>query len=350
MKSLRILLAPAAFVAVAAVATWGQVNNATGSRMTDAARHFLDGLTADQRSKAVFAVDSSERLKWNFVPLQDAQRRPTRKGLRFQEMTAPQREAALGLLRAGTSEKGYTQATTIMSLEDILRDLEKGGRNVRDPGWYFLTVFGTPDRAGKWGWRIEGHHLSINYLLDKGEVVAATPAFFGANPATVRDGPKKGLRPIPDVDDLAKELYKSLDEKQRQQARQPAAKLPNHQFPEVSATPGAKVGEREGVPAIAMTDGQRGTLDKLLHAYLDRLPADVGRVELDRISMAGIDKVYFAFAGGTEAGEPHTYRVHGPTFVAEFLEVQEDSAKNPANHIHSVWRHLPKDFGLTATD
>ena len=235
-----------------------------------------------------------------------------------------------------------------MSLEDILRDLEKGGRNVRDPGWYFVTIFGAPDRTAKWGWRIEGHHLSINYLIENGEVAAATPAFFGANPATVRDGPRKGLRAIPDVDDLAKELYKSLDDKQRQQARQPAEKFPSHQFPEVSATPTAKVSEREGVPASAMTESQRATLDKLVHAYLSRLPGDVSAAEFDRIQKAGIDKVNFAFAGGTETGEPHTYHVQGPTFVAEFLNVQEDSANNPANHIHSVWRHLPKDFGLTA--
>jgi hypothetical protein len=350
MKVPHILLAPAAFVVVAAVATLAQVNNPAGARMIDAARRFVDGLAPEQRAKAVYPVDSPERLKWNFVPLQDAQKRPTRKGVRFEEMTAPQREAALDLLKTGTSEHGYTQATTIMSLEDILRDLEKGGRIVRDPGWYFVTVFGSPERAGKWGWRIEGHHLSINYLLDKGEVVAATPAFFGANPATVRDGAKKGLRAIPDVDDLAKQLYKSLDESQRQQAQQPSAKLPNHQFPEVSATPAAKVGQREGVPASALSDGQRTTLDKLIHAYLDRLPPDVGRMELDRIEKAGLEKVCFAFAGGTEAGEQHTYRVQGPTFVAEFLEVQDDSAKNPANHIHSVWRHLPKDFGLSASE
>jgi hypothetical protein len=348
MNVRRLLLASAAFGLVVAVATLGQVASPAGARMTEAARSLVDGLTADQRAKAVYPVDSPERLRWNFVPLQDAQRRPTRKGLRFEEMTAPQREAALVLLKAGTSERGYRQATTIMSLEDILHDLEKNGHNVRNPAWYFVSIFGTPEKSGKWGWRIEGHHLSINYLIDNGEVVSATPAFFGANPATVREGPRKGLRPIPDVEDLAKELYKSLDDKQRQQAQQSAAKMPRHQFPEVAAAPAAKVGEREGVPASAMTDAQRATLDKLVHAYLDRLPGDVGAAELDRIERAGMDKVCFAFAGGTEAGEPHTYRVQGPTFVAEFLNVQEDSANNPANHIHSVWRHLPKDFGLPA--
>lgn len=346
MKFVRLMLAPAALVLLAAVATIAQVSNPAGTRMVAAAQKLLDGLTADQKAKAAFPFDSPERLKWAFVPLQDAQKRPTRKGLRFEEMTAPQREAALALLQSGTSDKGYQQATAIMSLETILADLEKGGRNVRDPAWYFVTVFGSPAASGKWGWRIEGHHLSLNYLVADGKVDSATPAFFGANPATVLAGPRQGLRAIPDVDDLARELYRSFDDGQRRQAEQPAAKLPRKQFPEVDAHEAAKVGEREGVPASAMTEAQRSLLDKLLHAYIDRLPGDVAAAELDRIRQAGTDKVYFAFAGGTEKGQPHTYRLQGPTFVAEFLNIQEDSAKNPANHIHSAWRHLPKDFGL----
>ncbi|HEX4590649.1 MAG TPA: DUF3500 domain-containing protein [Gemmataceae bacterium] len=346
MKSARILLAPAAFGLLVGVATIAQVNSPAGVRMTEAAGKFLDGLTAEQKEKAAFAFDSPERLRWNFVPLQDNQRRPTRKGLRFEEMTAPQREAALALLRAGTSDRGYQQATTIMSLESILHDLEKGGRTVRDPWWYFVTVFGTPAKSGKWGWRIEGHHLSLNYVVEDGKVAAATPAFFGANPAAVRDGPRKGLRAIPEVDDLARELFLSLDDSQRQLAQQPAEMLPRKMFPEVDANTATKVGEPQGVPAAKMTEPQKTTLDKLIHAYIERLPGDVAQSELGRMRDAGIDKVHFAFAGGTETGQPHTYRLHGPTFVAEFLNVQEDSAKNPANHIHSAWRHLPKDFGL----
>jgi hypothetical protein len=346
MKSARLLLAPLALGLLAVVATVGQVRSPAGQQMTEAAEKLLRGLSDEQKSKATFPFDSPERLRWNFVPLQDAQRRPTRKGLRFEEMTAPQREAALALLRAGTSDKGYRQATTIMSLENVLRELEKGGRNVRDPGWYFVTFFGTPAQTGKWGWRIEGHHLSLNYLIEDGKVAAVTPAFFGANPATVREGPRKDLRAVPDVDDLAKQLYQSLDPDQKQLAEKPATGLPRNQFPEVDANAATKVGEPQGVSVAKMTNAQKQTLEKLMHAYIDRLPGDVAKAELNRIQQAGMDKVCFAFAGGTETGQPHTYRLQGPTFVAEFLNVQEDSANNPANHIHSAWRHLPKDFGL----
>ena len=114
---------------------------------------------------------------------------------------------ALALLQSGTSAAGYKAATTIMSLEAILKELEKESGPVRNPGWYFVSVFGTPATTGKWGWRIEGHHLSLNFLVDNGQVVSATPCFFGANPATVMHGSRKGTRAIPEVDDLARELF-----------------------------------------------------------------------------------------------------------------------------------------------
>ena len=348
MKLVRLLMAPAALALLIVVATVAQVTSPAGTRITDAAVKFVDSLTAEQKAKAMFPVDSPERLHWAFVPLQDAKKQPTRKGLRLEEMTAPQREAALALLQAGTSERGYQQATTIMSLENILRELEKGGANVRNPGWYFVSIFGTPAKTGKWGWRIEGHHLSLNYLIEEGKVASVTPAFFGANPATVRDGPRQGMRAVPEVDDLARELFLSLDDAQKREAEQPAEKLPKKLLPEVDAHEAAKVGAAQGLPAAKMSEKQRATLDKLIHAYIDRLPGDVAQSELGRIQQAGADKIYFAFAGGTETGQQHTYRLQGPTFVAEFLNIQEDSAKNPANHIHSAWRHLPKDFGLAA--
>ena len=189
-----------------------------------------------------------------------------------------------------------------MSLESILRELEKGGGNIRNPGWYFVSVFGTPAKTGKWGWRIEGHHLSLNYLVEDGKVVAATPAFFGANPATVREGPRKGLRAIPDVDDLARELYRVA--RRRTAATGRAA---GGQVPEETVSRSRCPRRRQGRRAGGRTGGenvrakQRATLEKLLHAYIDRLPGDVAQAELDRIQQAGIDKVYFAFAGGTEA-------------------------------------------------
>jgi hypothetical protein len=342
MRLIRLGLATTALAVLAGVATVAQVSGTAGIAMASAAQKFLDSLTPEQKAKAQMPFDARDRLEWYFVPRQDRDKKPTRKGLRVEEMTAPQREAALALLRAGTSPGGYDKAVTIMSLESILNELEKGGATVRNPGWYFVSIYGTPGATGQWSWRVEGHHLSINYLVEDGKVKSATPAFFGANPATVMAGSRKGLRAIPDCDDLARELFLSLDDGQRQLAKQ------EKQFPEIDNHEAAKVGTPVGVPAARLNGQQRATLSKLIHAYTSRLPEDVARVEMDRLTSAGLDKVHFAYAGGTEPGQPHTYRLQGPTFVAEFLNVQADSARNPANHIHSAWRHLPKDFGLGA--
>src|SRR5271165_6083862 len=184
--------------------------------MVIAARHFLDTLKPDQKAQATFPFEDKERTNWNFVPLQDnATKKPTRKGLPLQDMTPEQKKAALALVRAGTSESGNVTATTIMSLESILKQQENGAM-VRNPEWYFFTIFGNPDKTGSWGWRVEGHHLSLNFTMSGSDVVAATPFFFGANPAEIKSGPKKGQRILAPAEDFARELFNSLKDDQKQ--------------------------------------------------------------------------------------------------------------------------------------
>jgi Protein of unknown function (DUF3500) len=342
MKLHRVLLALLAVAVVAGLAYVGQVAEPAGSKMAAAGQKFVDSLKKDQKEQAVFEFDDKERTRWFFTPQQDQQKKSTRKGLPLEQMTEEQRKAALELVRAGTSNDGYTKATTIMSLESILHDLEKGGAMVRNPQWYFFSVFGTPSKTGKWGWRVEGHHLSLNFTLDGGKVVSSTPAFFGANPATVKDGDRKGLRTLPEAEDSARELFNSLDKDQKATALQ---QKPFGETPENSKAP--NVGEPVGLPAAKMTDKQRGILTNLIQGYAARMPEDIAEVEMKQVKEAGLDKVHFAYTGGTEDGQGHTYRVQGPTFVIEFLNMQADSAKNPANHIHSSWRNIKGDFGLT---
>ncbi len=228
-----------------------------------------------------------------------------------------------------------------MSLEAILRELEKGGATVRNPDWYFFSVFGKPTKSSRWGWRVEGHHLALNFVIDGGKVVSSTPAFFGANPATVKDGPRKGLRTLPEAEDFARDLFKSLEEDQKQLAFQKA------QFPEIEqAKKAPAVGAPMGLAANKMNDQQRQLLMHLVQAYADRMPADIAAEELTQVRDGGVDKIHFAYAGGTQTGQPYSYRIQGPTFIIEFLNVQEDSAHNKANHIHSAWRNIKGDFGL----
>jgi len=343
MKPSRFVLALALLASLVGVAHVAQRTAPPGVIMAGVAEGFVQSLTPDQKTKAVFPFESKERTNWWFVPRQDATRKPTRKGLPLAEMTDDQKKAAVALVRSGTSASGAEKALTIMSLEAILHDLEqpKGGAMVRDPGWYFFTIFGTPAKTGKWGWRVEGHHLSLNFVVDGGTLTAATPAFFGANPATVKAGPRKGLRTLPEAEDLARELFKALDADQKKLA------FRNKPFPEPEqATVKPKVGPAQGIAVAQLTETQRPILKKLVESYAYRMPDEVARGELKRLRDAGIDKIHFAYSGGTEPGQGHTYRIQGPTFVIEFLNMQADSANNPANHIHSVWRRIEGDFGL----
>jgi hypothetical protein len=341
MRLLRALLTGAALALLAGVAYVGQKAEPAGARMSRAADKLLASLSADQKEKAVFDFDSPERTRWFFTPQQQAGK-PLRKGLRLEDMTAEQKETARDLLAAGTSAGGDKKALTIMSLESILHDLEKNGAIVRDPAWYFFTIFGKPSDKGKWGWRVEGHHLSLNFVVDNAQVSSSTPAFFGANPAVVMAGPRKGLRTLPEAEDLAKKLYLSLDDDQKKAATR------DKLFPEVpgEGKAGLQLGPPEGLAAEKMTEKQRAILMRLLEAYADRMPAEVAEAQLKQVKDAGVGKVHFVYAGGTRQGQQYTYRVQGPTFVIDFRNMQPDSAGNPANHIHSVWRSLRGDFGL----
>jgi len=156
------------------------------SLMTECANRFLNALDADQRRKATFPFDTDERMNWHHIPKE-------RKGLPLRDMTPYQKHLASARLAAGLSQTGYMKAVTIMSLEDVLKLIENDSGERRNPEKYYFSVFGTPADNGTWGYRVEGHHLSQNYTVVNGTVVDG-PSFFGANPAQVRQGPRKGLQ------------------------------------------------------------------------------------------------------------------------------------------------------------
>jgi len=337
----RLILSLFLLVGLAGAAFLAREAEGPGLRMTTAAEKLLASLDGKQKAKAAFAFADKERLHWWFTP-QQKDRKATRKGLPLEEMNKDQRALALEVLKAGLSATGYEQATTIMSLESILADLEKKGAMVRNPDWYFVTVFGTPANTGKWGYRFEGHHLSVNFTVDSGKVVSATPAIFGANPAEVKAGPRKGLRTLPQSIDRAKALVDLLDADQRKSAHR------DKPFPEIKENePKPTVGEPTGLQASKMNDKQKEALLALIESYAGRVTGTTAAQQMAEVKKAGLDKVRFAYGPGDGTpGKVFTYRVQGPTFVIEFLNEQKDSAGNPANHIHSGWRNLQGDFGL----
>lgn len=347
MKLKQLLCVGIVAAGLVGAACLSKESDTSGVRMTDAAAKLVESFNADQKGKALFGFDDKERTNWWFVPLQK-DKKPLRNGLRFEQMKPEQKAMAKALIRAGTSASGFVKATTIMSLEAVLAELEKNGENVRNPGWYFVSIFGTPSKSGKWGWRVEGHHLSLNFVIDRGKIVASTPAFFGANPALIKNqtekGPKLGYRTLPEAEDLAQQLFTSLSAEQKKEARQPK------QFPEIEqGKPAAHPGALKGIAAAKLNEKQRDLLLKLVQSYAERMQPEVAEAELAEVKSAGIDNIHFAFAQETDkAGKPYTYHVQGPTFLIEFLNVQSDSANNPANHIHSCWRDPKGDFGIKA--
>lgn len=338
---LRFSGAGLAVLAMAGLAFVGQQIAPAGQRLRSAVEQWLTLLSADQKSKTIYPFNDPERFAWHFVPLQDKDRKSTRKGLGLEMMNQEQRNAVLGMLRAALSQDGFTRATTIMSLEAILHELEGGAGAVRNPDWYFVTVFGEPGPSEPWGWRIEGHHVSLNFTVVNDRLVSATPAFLGANPATVRGGAKKGTRALGDVDDALRALLASLSDEQRAAAKQ--TKLHNEIEARVKA---ATVGKPQGIPCAEMTPPQRDLLVKMLKSHLGNLTTEMAEAEWAQIARTGLDSIHFAYAGSETAGKPTTFRIQGPTFLYEFLNVQADAANNPANHIHTCWRTLPIDFGL----
>jgi hypothetical protein len=340
--SRRISLAVALFLA----AGLGSMISAerSSSTMATSATKFLNALTPEQRQRAVFAFDADERVHWHFIPTEIF----ARNGLTIKDMSEPQRKLAHDLLKAGLSERGYLTASSIMSLETVLGALEaaeraaaaqppRGAPLVRDAERYFFSIFGTPSARDTWGWRVEGHHVSLHFTVVNGTMVAGSPSFFGSNPAEVREGPKKGLRILGAEEDAARALLQSLDASQRAKAIINAA-APGDMV--TMATVNISPLSPTGIAADALNATQRDLLMKLVDVYTGFMAPDIAADRMARLRKAGVEKIAFAWAGETERGKKHYYRIQGPTFLVEY-----DNTQNDGNHVHSVWRDFEGDFG-----
>lgn len=354
----------------------GTPSKAVARRMGEAAVALLATLGPDQRAKATFPfTDLEERTRWFYTP-------NPRQGLPLTEMERDQQRLAHQLVATGLSRPGYVTATTIMGLEatlDYLEGWRRPGRG-RDPLLYYVSIFGEPADKEVWGWRFEGHHISLNYTILDGQIIAPTPTFFGANPAEAPLGGPATLRPLAAIEDLARELMHLFHEAQRSTAliaatAPPDIVLGNRPFvvegalplpgPVLSGaphTPELQAATEEqwremgltardldalrysshpaGISAGTMSAAQREVLTALIHAYIGRMPEEIAAIEFAKLRQSGIEQIHFAWAGSIEPRRPHYYRLQGPGFVVEY-----DNTQNDANHIHSVWRDPFDDFG-----
>lgn len=276
----------------------------------------------------VFPFADDTRRDWHYVPR-------ARPGLALRDMTSPQRAAAAALLRAGLSTKGAERAEAIMALESVLAELEGSSRRFRDPTNYAFVVFGTPGVA-PWGWRVEGHHLSVNVTVAAAGHAAVTPLFTGSNPARVPSGPREGERVQRLEVELALELVASLD------ARQLAgALLQGRSLGDIVAGPGRPdaLATPQGLLVGELTSSQQALLLRLVEAYVGLARDEFGRPYLELVR-AGLGATRLAWAGGTRHGTAFYYRIHGPRVLIEL-----DNTQGGGNHVHSVWRDPLNDFG-----
>ena len=301
--------------------------------MTKAAERFVESLSGDQRDKTVYEYMDGERIFWYYPPV-------NRHGLPLRDMDDDQRQLAYSLMETGLTEDSFEKAKLIIEHESVLGPLEKEAgiiSFVRDPDLYYWTVFGDPGSDSEpWGWRVEGHHISLNFSLWGDNFISMTPFFFGANPAEVRKGPKKGLRILDAREDLGFELMNSLDKGQTSTATiysEAPYDILTYNASRASLPP------EEGLPASKMNDTQKEILRSLVNVYVNQVRSDMANDKWARLEAEGFDGLHWAWGGPTEEGNAHYYRIHGGNFVVEF-----DNRQNGANHIHSVWRDVENDF------
>ena len=334
----KLRLAVVCLLATSAVAAY---KVQTVPEMVKATRNLLVTLSPEQKAKIQYPFTHAERTNFHFTP--GPWNGVGRQGLPLKAMTPDQTKLAHALLATGVSQKGYTKATTIMSLEQILKELEMGGNIVRDPDNYFFSVFGEPSETGLWGFRVEGHHLTLNFTMENGKVLADTPAFMGANPAEVREGPRVGLRVLSAEEDLGRSLVQSLDAQQKAVGVLPGNAPGDIQTGErldISNIPNFDINKPTGIAASKLNAKQQETLIALVEEYAYRMPVELADVTMTEVRKPGLDKIFFTWVGGMNNGDLHYYRVHGPSFLIEFNNTQ-----GRGNHVHSVWRDLKNDFG-----
>jgi len=305
----------------------------SGDELSAAANKVLNSLNEKQRAKACFNFDNKERTNWSYVPY-------VRPGLPIKEMSESQQKLIQDLLAVSLSPVGKNKVLGVMLLEEYLRVKEEGkGRFVRDPGLYYISFFGTPTANGTWGWRWEGHHCSQNFTIVDGKLMGATPSFIGSNPGKITDDKSadNGFELLAFEDLRGRELARSLTPEQFKKA------LIKGETPKdvVSKnTPKLTPRSPQGISLKELSLEQKKILGQIIIEYVGRARPDFAIQEMKEISATEEDLIYFAWSGGLEVGQGHYYCIQGPTFLFEL-----DNTQNNANHVHTVWRDLKKDFG-----
>ncbi|MGF1671065.1 MAG: DUF3500 domain-containing protein [Balneolaceae bacterium] len=298
---------------------------------TNPAVRFLQSLNDDQRDLAQKTFDYLFKEYWHYLPGNTT----PRTGLRLDSINEDQKKMVFELLRSSLSEKGYDKTRRIIDLENVLAEIE-GNKDFRDPDKYFIEFFGNPETDSLWAWSFQGHHLSFHFTILNGHTSIA-PRFMGASPAMIMEGPRKGEKTLHREEDLGFELLNSLSDEQRKKAI-----FREHAYYDVVITNSIEVGPLRavGIRYDALNTAQKLILMELINEYLSVMPAEISQKRIENLKQEELSDIMFGWAGATERGIGHYYRVQGASFLIEF-----DNTQGQANHIHSVWRDFDGDFG-----
>lgn len=316
----------------------------TTAPIVEAASAFLAALTPEQRTRATFPLDATERRMWINVHMNFF-----RHGLMLEDLSAPVRTLGVDLLRATLSARGFAQARDIMRLNELLAEVSASPDEFGE--WpYFVSIFGEPsaDPARPWAWQIDGHHLCVNCTVI-GDQMVLTPTFMGSEPCHVLSGPLAGTMLFVPEEQAGLNLIRALDTAQFGQAVLRASIHPDdlprelqHPF-DGRMVAGAFRDNRtlpyEGLRADAMTDGQRQLLRSLLATYIGWTRDGHSGLRMAEVD-AHIDETRFAWMGSATDG-PFYYRVHSPVVLVEFDHhpgVVFDNNVPSRNHVHTVVR------------
>ncbi|WP_425636701.1 DUF3500 domain-containing protein [Algoriphagus yeomjeoni] len=297
----------------------------------DPVKDLLSSLSPEQKGKAIFALDDPKKQDWHFFPSTMF----NREGLPLKEMNAKQKKLAHSVLKSMLSKSGYEKTLEIMELENVLRSMGQD-TVMRDPGKYFMSFYGDPINEDLWSMSFEGHHLSLNFTVS-GEKVVASPRFFGANPAMIPEGPRKGDRTLATEEDLGFELINALDASQQQKAifqTESFKDIVSGNLPEIDPM------KPVGINYSELKPDQQKQLIGIIDLYLSNMPSKIASERRQKVMDEDLSDLYFGWVGAKALGSAHYYRIQAKTFLIEF-----DNSQNNSNHIHTVWRDFESDFG-----
>ncbi|MRH98918.1 DUF3500 domain-containing protein [Kriegella sp. EG-1] len=298
---------------------------------------FIASLNDDLKTKAIFSLDDDERYNMKYIPI-------SRKGPRFHDFNEKQKAAAIDLLKSSLSEEGYRKSKDIMSLEKVLRviedddnDLMPDGKPRRDPLNYHFLIFGDPASGNPWGWKFEGHHLSLNFTSLEGKITSATPIFFGTNPGLIKITGHKEKEVLKKETSLSFKLVNSLSSAQLKKA-----KFADIAPEEIITTTIRKVEnfEQKGIFYNEFTATQKDIFNELLNLYMNNYEKNFSAEYREKIKKAGIENLSFSWAGSLKPGTPNYWCIQGPVLIIEYDNTQTDS-----NHVHTVVRDPTNDYG-----